>query len=109
MLGGVVKDEASAVATGESRPAPRGAVEVDIEVVPDDVDRSLRILRGDLAHEPQQVLALPRRAADRDALPGAHIKGRNDGPRAVPWGLPVPTRPASRTSGSPMIGTTRVQ
>src|ERR1700680_1973912 len=109
MLGGVVKDEASAVATVESRPAPRGAVEVDVEVVPDDVDRSLRILSGDLAHEPQQVLALPRRAADRDDLPGAHIKGRNDGPRAVPFVLPFATRAAAGPAGSPMIGKTVFQ
>src|SRR6266545_1650024 len=109
MLGGVMKDEASAVATVESRPALRGAVEVDVEVVPDDVDRSLRILRGDGAHESPQVLALPRRAADRDDLPGAHIKGRNDGSRAVPFVLPFPTRAASRTAGSPMIGKTVFQ
>src|SRR6266852_9349103 len=99
-----MKDEASAVTTVESRPASRGAVAVDIEVVPDDVDRSLGILRGDHAHEPHQVLAFARRAAGGDDRPGAYIKGRNDGPRAVPFVLPFPTRATVRAAGSPMIG-----
>jgi len=87
-----VKDEASAVTTVESRPAPRGAVAVDIEVVPDDVDRSLGVLRGDSAREPPQILALARPAARRNDLPCANIEGRDGGLRAVPFVLPFPTR-----------------
>src|ERR1700674_3514405 len=104
MLGGEVKDEASAVAAVESRPAPRGAVAVDVEVVPDDVDWALGILRGDCAHEALQVLARPPRAAGRDDLPGAHIERRDDRLSAVPCVLPFPARTAAGPARPPVVG-----
>src|SRR6202158_1176040 len=109
MLRGVVKDEGSAVTAVEARPAPRGTVEVDIEVIPDDVDRSLGILRRDRAHEAPQVLGLPRRAAGRNDVPDAHIEGREDRLRAVPPVFPFPTRAAAWPAWPPMIGVAMCQ
>src|SRR6516225_2040548 len=109
MLGGVVKDEASAVTMVETRPALRGSIEVDVEIVPDDVDRSGRILRGDRAHEAPQVLGLPRRAAGRDDVSGAHIERREDGLRPVPPVFPFPTRTAAWLAWPPMIGVAMFQ
>src|SRR3989442_707172 len=104
MLGGEVKDEAAAVTAVGARAAVRGAVAVDVEVVPDDVDGALGILHGDRAHEAPQVFAPPPRAAGRDDLSRAHVERRDDRPGAVPGVLPFPTRAATGLSGPPVIG-----
>src|SRR5439155_21396965 len=104
MLGGEVKDEAAAVTAVEARPVLRGAVAVDVEVVPDDVDGALGILHGDRAHEAPQVLAPPPRAAGRDDLPRAHVERRDDRPGAVPGIIPFPPRVSPGLTGSHYIG-----
>ena len=76
---------------------------MDVEVVPDDVDGTFGIRRGDQAHKAPQVLGLPRLAARRDDLPGAHIEGRDDCLRAVAGVLPLPTRAATGLAGAPMV------
>jgi len=65
VLGRVVEDKALIIAAVELQPALRWTVEVDVEVVPDDVNGSLGVLSGDLAHEAHQVLALTCLAASR--------------------------------------------
>jgi hypothetical protein len=73
----VVEREFAPVRCVEVRPALILTVIVDIEVVPDHMDRlCLLVLRRHLFHECHQIACRPRRTAGGDHIPRRHVQRR---------------------------------
>jgi len=90
MLGRVVEDEALAVAGVERTPPPLLTIEVNVQVIPDDMDGPGRVAHRELLHERHQIGRRPRRSARAHDLAPVHLKGAEQRLRAVPGVFELP-------------------
>src|SRR5258708_8614124 len=89
--------ESPSVALVELLPA-RAAM--DVEVVPDDVDGTSRVLPRKRLHELHEILGTSSSPAMSEDFARAGVEGRDQRSRAVPHVLELQTRIASRSGGA---------
>ncbi len=78
-----MEHESAAVSRIEAGPPLLITVEVDVEVVPDDVDRSRWVERGNVLHVAQEVVAFPCVTTLGDDTPFVHLECAQERLRAM--------------------------